>query len=80
MKTQHDPDCSYMLDQRCQSCSCGWWAEQPLSHFSFRPIEMAALRSILVYYALHSEESQTWIDVLTDDSVTLDEMMSKLTR
>jgi hypothetical protein len=49
-----------------------------LIHFTFRPVEIAALRSILVNYALQPDHVEVWEDVLSGDSVTLGELMSKL--
>jgi hypothetical protein len=45
---------------------------------SFRSVEMWALRLILIEYARNPNNPQTFEDVLTDDTVTLSDLMSKL--
>jgi hypothetical protein len=78
MKTQHDSDCSYMRDNRCQTCSCGWWGQQAQTYLSLRPVEVMALRMILIEYARLEDNVQTWEDILTSDTVTLSALMLKL--
>jgi hypothetical protein len=46
--------------------------------YGFRSVEMWALRLILIEYARNSNNPQTFEDVLTEDAVTLSDLMSKL--
>jgi hypothetical protein len=50
----------------------------PDTNLTFTSVEMWALRLILIEYARNKDNPQTFEDVLTENSVTLSDLMLKL--